>query len=66
MRVILEIDEAYAGVLTLTAIGTSHLHTLVSTTAVDLSKANRLTINADGEWTLDSQHYGERKENETD
>lgn len=63
MRVILEIDKAYAGVLTLTAVGTSYLQTLVSTTAVDLSKANHLTINADGKCTHDFQHYGERKAN---
>lgn len=50
MKAILEIDEKYAGVLSVTAIGTSYLQTYVTTTAVDLSNHNHLTIGADGKW----------------
>ena len=51
MKVILEIDEAYAGVLTVTAVGTSGWQTRVSTQSVDLSQHNHLTLGADGRWT---------------
>lgn len=50
MKVILEIDEAYAGVLSITAVGTSYLETRVATHAVDLSKNSHLVLGADGKW----------------
>ena len=51
MKVILEIDDKYANVLTVTAVGTSVCQTLVSMNAVDLSKHNYLVLYGDGKWT---------------
>lgn len=50
MKVILEIDEAYSGVLTITAVGGSVVQTRVSVTAVDLGKTNHLKLMNDGSW----------------
>lgn len=51
MKVILEIDDKYAGVLSVTAVGSNGLTTCVSATAVDLSKSNFLILGNDGKWT---------------
>lgn len=51
MKVILEIDDRYAGVLSITAIGSEGMQTWVSTQAVDLSKSNLLLLGNDGKWT---------------
>ena len=50
MKVILEIDEAYSSVLTITAVGGSVVQTRVSVTAVDLGKTNHLKLRNDGRW----------------
>ena len=50
MKVILEIDDKYAGVLSITAVGSEYLQTWVSTTAVDLAKNNLVTLGNDGKW----------------
>ena len=41
-KVTIEIDEKYAGVLTLCAVGTSYMQTFVTTTAVDLEKCDHI------------------------
>lgn len=51
MKVILEIDEKYAGVLSITAIGTENFRTWVSAYAVALAKNNLLILGNDGKWT---------------
>lgn len=51
MIVVIELDEKYAGVLTLTAIGSSPGQTNVSTTSADLTKHNLLRLGSDGNWT---------------
>lgn len=50
MKVILEIDDKYAGVLSITAVGSEYLQTWVSTTAVDLAKNNLVILGNDGKW----------------
>lgn len=50
MKVILEIDDNYANVLTVTAVGCGAFQTVVATHAVDLSKHNHLKLGADGHW----------------
>lgn len=50
-KVILEIDEKYAGALSITAIGSTGLTTHMSTQGVDLSKHNHLVLCSDGRWT---------------
>lgn len=51
MKVILEIDDKYANVLSLTAVGCSPLTAFVSTQVVDLSEHNHLVLGNDGKWT---------------
>ena len=51
MKVILEIDDRYAGVLSITAVGSVGMQTWVSATAADLSKSNLLMLGNDGKWT---------------
>ena len=50
-KLIIEIDEKYGGVLSITAVGINHFETCVSTKAIDLSKCNFLAIGEDGKWT---------------
>ena len=52
MRLIVEIDERYGGVLTLSAVGSRAWQTYVSTTAVDLSKHNHISVGEDGKWEV--------------
>ena len=52
-RVILDIDDKYAGLLTIIAIGTITVqpfesHTYVSTSSFDLSKGTHIIIGKDG------------------
>lgn len=51
MTVILEIDEKYANVLTVTAVGCTAFQTVVATHAVDLSKCNHLILDKNGKFT---------------
>ena len=51
MKVVLEIDDKYANVLSMTAVGVQPFRTIVSSQAVDLSKHNYLKLGADGKWT---------------
>ena len=51
MKVILEIDDRYADVLSITAVGTSTVTTWVTTHAVALKTHNHLVLDADGKWT---------------
>ena len=60
--VTVEIDCEYAGVLTLTAIGTSVWQTKVSTTAVDLSKCCHISLGEDGKWIQHPTKDGEDDE----
>lgn len=51
MTVILEIDDKYANVLSLTAVWCNNLTTCVSTEAVNLAEHNLLILGNDGKWT---------------
>lgn len=51
MKVILEIDDKYANVLTVTAVGCDGFQTRVATHATDLSKNSYLTLDKNGKWT---------------
>ena len=55
MKVILEIDDAYANVLSVTAVGCGVFETKVSATAADLSKHRLLRLGADGKWAVESE-----------
>lgn len=50
MKVILEIDDKYAGVLSITAVGTEHLQTWATATAMDITKNNLAMLGNDGKW----------------
>ena len=50
MKVILEIDDKYANVLSITAVGTSPFTTYVTTHAVALENHNHVVLNEDGMW----------------
>ena len=50
-KLIIEIDEKYGSILSITAVGRNYFKTFVSTKAIDLSKCNFLSIGEDGEWT---------------
>ena len=52
MRLIVEIDERYSGALTLSAVGSSAWQTYITTTAVDLSKYNHISVGEDGKWEV--------------
>ena len=52
-KLTIEIDEKYGGVLSITAVGSNHFETCVSTKVIDLSKCNFLSIGEDGEWTAE-------------
>ena len=52
-RVIIDLDESYAGVLSITAVASSEFQTRVSATAADVTKHNHLVLGADGQWTRD-------------
>lgn len=52
-RVIIDLDEAYAGVLSITAVSSSEFQTRVSATAADVTKHNHLVLGADGRWAID-------------
>mgnify|MGYP003295128188 CR=1 FL=1 len=51
MKVILEIDDKYAGVLSITAVGVCGFDTNVSTYAVDITKHNYITVDKNAHWT---------------
>lgn len=51
MKVILEIDDKYASVLSITAVGTSTFTTYVTTHAVSLQNHNHIVLDEDGQWT---------------
>jgi hypothetical protein len=55
VNVTIEIDDKYAGVLSLTAIGSTVWQTMVTATAVDLSQYNRVSIDENGKITMDMQ-----------
>ncbi len=50
-KVILEIDDLYTGILSITAVATSVLETRVSTTAVNVLESNHFKLGANGKWT---------------
>ena len=52
MKVILEIDDKYASVLTISVVGTSPFTTYVSTQAVALQEHNYVAVDKDGKWTV--------------
>ena len=52
-RLIIEIDEKYGDVLSITAVGVHALETCVSTKAIDLSKCNFVSIGEDGQWAVE-------------
>ena len=47
-KVTIEIDEKYAGVLSLTAIGSNGLQTNVAVAAIELSRHNLVLIDENG------------------
>lgn len=51
MKVILEIDDKYATVLSITAVGVNGNSTDVSTWAVDITKHNHITLDENAHWT---------------
>lgn len=51
MKVILEIDDKYATVLSITAVGVNCGGTDVSTWAVDITKHNHITLDENAHWT---------------
>ena len=55
VNVTIEIDDKYAGALSITAIGSSAFQTFVTATAVDLNQYNRVSIGNDGKFTMDMQ-----------
>ena len=55
VKVTIEIDDKYAGVLSLTAIGSTVWQIMVTATAVDLSQYNRVSIDENGKITMDMQ-----------
>lgn len=59
MKVILEIDDKYASVLTITVVGTSPATTYVSTQAVALQEHNHVVVDKDGKWTAWRDKNGE-------
>ena len=52
-KVILEIDDLYTGILSITAVASNALETRVSTTAVNLLESNHFKLGADGKWTAE-------------
>ena len=64
MKVIIELDEKYDEVLTVTAIGSTGFTTWVSTQSVELAKHNHLVLGSDGKWTNEFRDCGERKDND--
>lgn len=50
MKVILEIDDKYAGALSVTAIKSDVLETRISATVISLSDCNNATLEKDGTW----------------
>ena len=51
MKVILEIDDKYASVLSVTVVGTSPSTTYVSTHVVALENHNHMVLDENGHWT---------------
>lgn len=49
-KIILEINDNYSKILTLTAVGSDVFQTRVSTRSVDLSKCTHLLLREDGDW----------------
>ena len=50
-KVTIEIDNTYAGALSVTAIKSDVLETRISATVISLSDCDNLTLGADGTWT---------------
>ena len=50
MKVILEIDDNYAGALSVTAIKSDVLETRISATVISLSSCDNLVLKEDGTW----------------
>lgn len=50
MKVILEIDDKYASVLSMTLVGLNNGSTDVFTGAVDITKYNHITIDENANW----------------
>lgn len=50
MKVVIELDENYSNILTITAVGCSPLTTRVSTESVNLAEHNYLKLGSDGKW----------------
>ena len=50
MRVILDIDERFSSVLSITAIRSHVLETCISTTCVDLKDGQYLSLDNNGHW----------------
>lgn len=61
-RIVIDIDDAYATILTVTAIGWTRHEVNVSTTAMDLEKADYAVIDSAGKF---KPHKGETNEVET-
>ena len=61
-RIVIDIDDAYATVLTVTAIGWTRHEVNVSTAAMDLEKADYAVIDSAGKF---KPHKGETNEVET-
>ena len=53
VKVTIEIDEKYAGVLSLTTIGSTVCQTMAAAIAVDLSQYNHVSIDENGKITMD-------------
>jgi hypothetical protein len=51
--VILEIDDLYTGILSVTAVASNALETRVSTTVVNLLESNHFKLGLDGKWTAE-------------
>ena len=51
MKVILEIDDKYASILSITAVGANYGSTDVSGWVVDITKYNHITVDENAHWT---------------
>ena len=55
MKVTIEIDDAYAGALSLTAIKSDVTETRISATVISLSDCNNVELKKDGTWIKTSE-----------
>jgi hypothetical protein len=51
MKVVIEIDELFVGVLSVTAVATSGTQTRVALNGINLKEHNHATLGSDGKWT---------------